>query len=114
MAKELIEKIKAEEKFVYCFDSTVTDNEKKLRSEFNKGLHKAIKIIESSKPTWIDSPDQDGLWWFLSPDGTVSCATIIEILGKFYREERDTHIYNIFHVSSYIGKWQKIEVPEKE
>jgi hypothetical protein len=109
--KELIEKIKAEEQFVYCFDPTVTDNEKKLRSEFNKGLHKAIKIIESSKPKWIDSPDKKGSWWFLSPDETVSCATIIEVGGELYREERDTHIY---HTSSYIGKWQKAIMPEKE
>ena len=61
--KELIEKIKAEEQFVYCFDSTVTDNEKKLRSEFNKGLHKAIKIIESYKPKVLDQPDSKGWWW---------------------------------------------------
>ena len=87
---------------------------KNLCRQGESGVVMAKELIEKIKPTWIDSPDQDGLWWFLSPDGTVSCATIIEILGKFYREERDTHIYNIFHVSSYIGKWQKIEVPEKE
>ena len=57
MYKELIEKIKAEEQFVYCFDPTLTDNEKKLRSEFNKGLHKAIKIIESYKPKVLNEPE---------------------------------------------------------
>ena len=69
MAKELIEKIKAEEQFVYCFDPTVTDNEKKLRSEFNKGLHKAIKIIESYKPKVLDQPDSKGWWWVYDDGG---------------------------------------------
>ena len=78
---------------------------------YNQAIVDVLKIIESSKPKWIDSPDKKGSWWFLSPDETVSCATIIEVGGELYREERDTHIY---HTSSYIGKWQKAIMPEKE
>ena len=78
---------------------------------YNQAIDDVLKIIESSKPKWIDSPDKKGSWWFLSPDETVSCATIIEVGGELYREERDTHIY---HTSSYIGKWQKAIMPEKE
>ena len=37
---------------------------KKLRSEFNKGLHKAIKIIESYKPKVLNEPNDIGYWWF--------------------------------------------------
>jgi len=78
---------------------------------YNQAIDDVLEIIESSKPKWIDSPDKKGSWWFLSPDETVSCATIIEVGGELYREERDTHIY---HTSSYIGKWQKAIMPEKE
>jgi hypothetical protein len=109
MTRELIEMVKLID---YKFDEKHRTNPFTLDAYIEGWKHcksEMLEIIESYKPKWIESPDKKGFWWFLSPDETVSCATIIEVGVELYREERDTHIY---HISSYIGKWQKAIMPE--
>jgi len=111
MSKELMEMLKLID---YKFDEKHRTNPFTLDAYIDGWKHcksEMLETIESYKPKWIDNPDKKGFWWFLSPEETVSCATIIEMGGELYREERDT---NIYHVSSYIGKWQKAIMPEKE
>jgi hypothetical protein len=110
MFEELVEKIKASEKFVYAGDPTTSTSEKVLRSEFNRGLNKAIDIITASEPQWLDTPTEEGWWWFCFK----RCKPEMQLIGKdsfgnFVGKQDNAPDYDI---KSFKGTWIKALMPK--
>ncbi len=117
MFKELIERINAEEKFVYRFDPATTDNEKALRSEYNKGLHNAIEIIESLKSKWMDKPNSNGWWYFNCTNLDNSCDSgyyLVDMNRERQVRVGIAHWYSLEEKKGtrFVGKWIKTDPPE--
>jgi hypothetical protein len=66
MYEALIEKIRAERvpegsNYDYIVNGTIDE---------------IIEVIKASEPQWLDSPNEEGWWWFKAPDGHVVCYSV--------------------------------------